>query len=145
MGRSWLLTALRPSQVVSAKLVVSLWPAVPALGAFMPLMIIGVHAARLPALRLLLLAGMLLAASIAAAALALWLSGRCRQLFGVLHRHSQELLLGQVSQPFRNPHQLVPVAAADAARLAVLVLVSKPQQTPAVVFLNERAGPANLH
>jgi hypothetical protein len=80
--RTWqplLLTALRPSQVVSAKLVVSIWPAVAALGVLMPLLIMTIHAARLPALRLPLIAGVLLAASVTAAALALWLSGCCRQ------------------------------------------------------------------
>src|SRR5260370_26548464 len=64
--RTWqplLLTALRPSQAVSSKLLASLWPSLAALGQFLPLLIMGAHAARLPALRLLPVGGVLLASS----------------------------------------------------------------------------------
>src|SRR5712692_1728067 len=80
--RTWqplLLTALRPSQVVSAKLLASMWPSMAALGQFLPLLIMSAHAARLPALRLFLIGGVLLASTTLAAAGSLWLSGRCRQ------------------------------------------------------------------
>ena len=79
--RTWqplLLTALRPSQVVSAKLLVSLWPSLIALGQLLPLLVMSAHAARLFPLRLLLIVSVLLASSAAATAVALWLSGRCR-------------------------------------------------------------------
>jgi ABC-type Na+ efflux pump permease subunit len=80
--RTWqplLLTALRPSQVVSAKLLASLWSSMAALGQLLPLLIMSAHAARLPAARLFLISGVLLASSTLAAAGSLWLSGRCRQ------------------------------------------------------------------
>jgi hypothetical protein len=79
--RTWtdlLLTALRPSQIVSAKLVASLWSPVVALGQFLPLLGMSAHAARLPAARLTLILAVLVASSVLVTAVALWLSGRCR-------------------------------------------------------------------
>jgi hypothetical protein len=80
-ARTWqalLLTALRPSQVVSAKLLVSMWAPALALGRFLPLLVMGAHAARLPAHRLAILLLVLMGAAAAAVSMALWLSGRCR-------------------------------------------------------------------
>jgi ABC-type Na+ efflux pump permease subunit len=72
------LTALRPSQIVAAKYLAGLWPALIALCVFLPPLLMASHAARLPASRLALLLAVLLASPAAATAVALWLSGRCR-------------------------------------------------------------------
>jgi len=80
--RTWqalLLTSLHPTQVVAAKLLASLRPPLKLLGLWLPLLVMGVHAARLPPSRLLLILIVLLAASCAVAAGSLWLSGRCRR------------------------------------------------------------------
>jgi hypothetical protein len=72
------LTALRPSQIVAAKYVAGVWPAVGALLWLLPPLVMAAHAARLPASRLALLLAVLLATPAAVAAIALWLSSRCR-------------------------------------------------------------------
>jgi ABC-type Na+ efflux pump permease subunit len=79
--RTWaalLLTALRPSQVVSANLLASLRGPVVVLAQLLPLLMMGAHAARLPPPRFALIVVVLLASSIGTAAVSLWLSGRCR-------------------------------------------------------------------
>jgi hypothetical protein len=79
--RTWpalLLTALRPSQVVAAKLLASLKGPVAALAQFLPLLMMGAHAGRLPAPRLALIVSVLLVSAAGAGAVSLWLSGRCR-------------------------------------------------------------------
>jgi ABC-type Na+ efflux pump permease subunit len=73
------LTALRPSQIVAGKYLAALWPAVAALILCLPPLVMGAHAARLPASRLLLLLAVLLASPAAGVAVTLWLSARCRQ------------------------------------------------------------------
>jgi ABC-type Na+ efflux pump permease subunit len=80
--RTWqalLLTALRPSQVVSAKLLSSLVVPVSSLALWLPLLVMGAHAARLPFGRLVLILGVLLASAVTVAAGTLWLSGRFRR------------------------------------------------------------------
>jgi hypothetical protein len=80
--RTWealLLTALRPSQVVTAKLVASLRSPALALAQFLPLLAMGTHAARLSPGRLVFILFLLLATNLTLAVTALWLSGRCRR------------------------------------------------------------------
>lgn len=74
-----LLTTLRPSQLVMAKYVATLWPALRLLGLFLPAGWMALHAAHLPSGRELGLALVLLATLGAVAAYSLWLSARCRR------------------------------------------------------------------
>lgn len=74
-----LLTALQPSQLVAAKFLVALWPAARALALLAPLLLAGLHAARLGPEHAAAMGLVLLAAPTAVSAVSLWLSGRCRR------------------------------------------------------------------
>jgi len=74
-----LLTGLRPSQMVAGKFLIALRPAAFLLAAFLPLLMMGAHAARLPAGYAALLLLILATAPVPVAAGALWLSGRFRR------------------------------------------------------------------
>lgn len=74
-----LLTSLRPEQIVAAKFLPLLWPALELLGLALPLLVAATHAARLPLDQAAPLLLVLVAAPFGLAAFALWLSARCRR------------------------------------------------------------------
>jgi ABC-type Na+ efflux pump permease subunit len=74
-----LLTALPPSQIVTAKLLASLRLAANSFGLWLPLVLMGAHAARFTLGRLALILTVLAAAPITTASVSLWLSGRFRR------------------------------------------------------------------